>query len=274
MISPREDGEQSGRAECCKGAAQHAPREPGSIWRRWRVAFNRASPFVNSFLSLAILAATVTYTGYAGQQWHTMQRQLGGMCAQLDVMEESNRINNLALTATQRPVVTIKPPRIREIPDPHNLGSSLYAFEMQWNNSGNTPTTNLVLKWRYYPRESNSATPWEFRDDKDTIVNQVIPAKDTIGIGTYFMSHEEASQCARGQKQCFFIAEATYGDLFGSPIPYVVRSCMKFTGFSGPKEPEKYIPDFDPCQTHNCSDQQCDEKKLVAVPRPVLRCPR
>jgi hypothetical protein len=177
---------------------------------------------------------------------------------QIAELKESNRINNAALTSVQRAFVSIGTPLFLESPDPHIPGSTLYELTFRWINSGNTPTSNLSMKFRFISSDTRLDSPFEFTAN-DVIPHEFIAPHDAAMIGSYFMSHEQTAAVARRHTYFYAIAQANYDDALGSRLHHQTQFCAAYLGDAGMLAPNIRQTHWESCPRHNCADAECTD---------------
>jgi hypothetical protein len=185
-------------------------------------------------------------------------RQYGAMTKQLKEMKIANKTNRDALTSVQRAFVSIPTPIIAEAPDPHNPGQTLYQIMIRWENTGNTPTRNLTMRFRFIPSPTAIDDPWDFNSPKTvTIPREFISPKDKVSEGSYYMSHQEAVDTVQRRSYLYAIAEATYDDILKSGEPHITQFCASYKGVAGVVIQNLQVVHWESCRHHNCADDEC-----------------
>jgi hypothetical protein len=212
-----------------------------------------------------------------GLQLNAMRGQLSevkaaGQQTDKTIVALNNQADSLkgqldSLRAFQRAFVIIPDPILHTLINPA-IQSRSYTVAFAWENSGTTPTRNLITKNRCVERDNPQDLVFEFRNED--IFHSLLGPKQQIFAGRcHSFTPEEMTAYAQRTKHFFAIAEALYGDVSDPTPRHITRFCSALHGFTNairPGEPptsERNVS-WESCDRHNCADEECtreDRKK-------------
>jgi len=173
-------------------------------------------------------------------------------------LQQADQTTRDALTSVQRAFVFQKDDAIRAITTANEITWHLYPT---WENSGNTPTKNLLIRVLCKPSLQKLDKPFDFIAEErtaETAPRLLGPHQTTVG-GTCERSSAELVALQKQGGLFYMGGIATYSDVF--EIPHRTRFCHAWAFYSDmsvaspPPQTTSVL-----CASGNCADKECDEQ--------------
>jgi hypothetical protein len=131
----------------------------------------------------------------------------------------------------------------------------IWRFSLPWENSGGTPTRNLVFSTNWCTRQDvlpgNFGYPYPPDGNKALIGPKAIICSEPFDI-----AHEEMNKVIGKKAHIYIWGQARYNDVFEKTPMRVTRFCFEVVFLTTPGAPGSYFS----CRHHgdyNCADEEC-----------------
>lgn len=145
--------------------------------------------------------------------------------ASADAAKKSADVAREALIATQRAfvfVTTIIPRRGINM----DGDTTHWVFEVQWKNSGNTPTKNMFVRMNLLPFDGELPDDFDFKDLGNDNVPVFIGPQSMVGSGQLSVQVADVEAVIAGNKKLFLWGWAEYDDTFKDTPRHRVEYCF------------------------------------------------
>jgi hypothetical protein len=192
-----------------------------------------------------------------------------------DSAAQSTEINRQALVAVQRPFMFVKDVDFVKFLDPQS-----YHARVIWENTGNTPTRDLIIEngcvFSDTPIDDPYATPeaifWGQKSPQQLNKQQLFvgPKQSTYALGclvpTLLVVFDQILMSRILIERHFYLmGRAQYRDTFNPDYVHVTEYCRVVVDMKFDDKLSKMTADTFPCVAHNCADEEC-KRKPQAVP--------
>lgn len=203
------------------------------IWEKFREPLN----LFTAVLALAIIALVYV----SALQWRT-----------LDKTDQTWRDGERAYVFPAQNNATWLPAKT-------NGGQIIRSYPIVWENSGNSPTVNLVIKtYCLSPLPLPEANPIKMLHDPTADVQRLLGPKQTTWGGTCIYSADQLDTVRDSGYHLYIVSTADYFDIFDNH--HYTETCFEFLDFSKDDKFEdiKVMPraDISNCG-RNCADKEC-----------------
>ena len=194
---------------------------------------------------------------------------------QLGQMIESNKIGREQLVSVQRAFVLFSPDAIEGGSIWGNGEPIRYEFYSPLQNSGVTPTRELVqhINWLYFPATASIAAPPTFEDLGTDESPFVLGPKDKTKGARAIVPPYIISGVQGGKVRLVFWGWAAYRDIFPNTPRHITMFCYEIAEILGDlsrAEGQIHVR-YKPCaQPHDCADEEC-KGQVYGKPAKVWR---
>lgn len=180
---------------------------------------------------------------------------------------ESNRINREALVSVQRAYVTPRFPQLGDhiLINPKTKQRSL-EFSIIWENSGTTPTRNMLTYVNVSAREDPLPEDFAFHDiGHDRQIPFVLGPRATASATPRNVSVDVLEGIRHNTMHLYFWGWTKYRDIFQGTKEHTTRFCYELTQVKTEAKPidrgSSLGVFYSFCNHNNCADEECEQQK-------------
>jgi hypothetical protein len=166
--------------------------------------------------------------------------------------------------ATERAMVMFSQFSIQGSDNINNTHKGGVVINPVWTNSGNTQTRNLRIYTAPIIRSEKSiGENYNFSIPDIKFLPSVLGAKGTTSGDTNIITADDLKKIKDSKIIITIWGEVTYNDIFPNTPLHVTKFCQETTGIgwvNPQKLWEKGNLGFRVCASHNCTDEECDNK--------------
>jgi len=207
----------------------------------WNLRLTTPYQRANIFIMILICVVTGIYAYFSYLQWDILRKNM---------------------QTTLRAFVVLKGFEVIKHLDPKTQKVTHYIFTPQWENSGNTPTRNMVIyanvKWGPTPLPEDYGFP-DFGDQKNIPV--VLGPHATVGGFPLQVSIETIIAVKNKSSHLYLYGWAKYRDILEDTPEHITKFCWELIGiFDDPNDLRVSRINFSIFPKNNCADEECDKK--------------